>query len=162
MAQRAQIIPPRNDLKRKAVNHLKGFDLTLPPRVLAKLEEVVHRSRDKFTVDIARRLTDIRDACQRIELGDMALDRFIDFVREESLQIKGAGGTIGYHLLSQIGHLLGEFMKDRKGLDAIQMDVLKLHVDALYVVLAQRITGQGDELERQVVNALSTAVAKYK
>lgn len=122
----------------------------------------MHRSRDKFTVDIARRLTAIRQTCEKIEHGDIAFDRFIAFVREESLQIKGAGGTIGYQLISEIGHLLGEFTKNKQKLNAIQMDVLKLHVDALYVILAQRITGQGEELEQQVVRSLATAVAKYK
>ena len=49
MAKRAQIIPPRPDLKRKAVNFSKGFDLKLTPEVLQKLETVFHKSQDKFT-----------------------------------------------------------------------------------------------------------------
>ena len=60
MAKRAQIIPPRPDLKRKAVNFSKGFDLKLTPEVLEKLETVVHKSQDKFTADIAERLTAMR------------------------------------------------------------------------------------------------------
>lgn len=161
MARKAQIIPPRADLKRKAVNHSKGIDLTLPPEVITKLEQVVHRSRDKFTVDLTRRLTAIRQSCEAVEHDGMPMSRFIPEVHGESLEIKGAGGTIGYQLVSQIGHLLDVFLRNKQDLNETQLQVLKLHVDALFVVLAQRILGGGAALEQQVVKALSIAVEKY-
>ena len=162
MARKAQILPPRNDLKRKAVNHTKGVDLTLPPKLVAKLEAVVHRSRDKFVVDITKRLTAIRKACDMVEQGGMPMAQFIDEVRGESLEIKGAGGTIGYQLISEIGHLMDVFLREKKELSGIQMQVFRLAVDAIFVVLAQRITGGGATLEQQVVDSLSVAVRKYR
>ena len=39
---------------------------------------------------------------------------------------------------------------------------LRLAVDAIFVVLAQRITGAGATLEQQVVESLSVAVQKYR
>jgi hypothetical protein len=161
VARKAQIIPPRADLKRKAVNYRKGIDLTLPPEVIAKLEQFVHRSRDKFTVDLTRRLTAIRQACEAVEHDGMTMSRFILEVHGESLEIKGAGGTIGYQLVSEIGHLLDVFLRGKRDLDETQLQVLKLHVDALFVVLGQRILGGGAALEQQVVKALATAVRKY-
>jgi hypothetical protein len=155
------MIPPRADLKRKAVNQSKGIDLTLPPEVVAKLEQVVLRSRDKFTVDLTRRLAAIRQACEAVERDGMPMSRFIPEVHGESLEIKGAGGTIGYPLVSEIGHLLDVFLTGKKDLGRTQMLVLKLHVDALFVVLAQRILGGGAEIEKQVVKSLSIAVKKY-
>jgi hypothetical protein len=161
VARKAQIIPPRADLKRKAVNFKKGIELTLPPAMVAKLEHVVHRSRDKFTVDLTRRLTAIRQGCELVENGGMEMSRFISEAHEESMEIKGAGGTIGYQLVTEIGRLIDVFLKDKQDLDATQMQVLKLHVDALFVVLAQRILGGGDDLEKQVVQSLTLAVRKY-
>ena len=162
MARKAQILPPRGDLKRKAVNHTKGVDLTLPPQLVAKLEAVVYRSRDKFVVDITKRLTAIRVACDSVERGGMPMDQFIAEVRDESLEIKGAGGTIGYQLISEIGHLMDVFLRDKKALSATQMQVFRLAVDAIFVVLAQRITGGGAALEQEVVESLSVAVQKYR
>jgi hypothetical protein len=161
MARKAQMIPPRSDLKRKAVNHTKGIALTLPPEVIAKLEQVVHRSRDKFTIDLTRRLTTICQACDSVENDGITMSRFLVEVRGESLEIKGAGGTIGYPLLSEIGHLMDVFLRYKQELSEIQMRVFKLHVDALFVVLAQRILGGGAELEQQVVKSLSVAGRKY-
>lgn len=143
------------------MNYTKGLDLTLTPQVVAKLEQVVHRSRDKFTQDLTRRLVAIRQANDECQRGEIPMDRFIGFVREESLQIKGAGGTIGFPLLSEIGHLLGQLLKSKRRLEDVEVELVMLHVDALYVVLARRIMGGGDEVEQQVVKALATAVAKY-
>ncbi len=162
MARKAQIIPPRSDLKRKAVNQTKGVDLTLPPQLVAKLEAVVHRSRDKFVVDITKRLTTIRQACDSVEQNGMTMAEFTREARAESLEIKGAGGTIGYQLISEIGHLMEVFLREKTALSAVQMQVFRLAVDAIFVVLAQRITGDGATLEQQVVESLSVAVRKYR
>ncbi len=162
MARKAQILPPRNDLKRKAVNQTKGIDLTLPPEFVAKLEQVVHRSRDKFVVDITKRLTAIRKACDMVEQNGMTMTRFIAEAHAESLEIKGAGGTIGYQLISEIGHLMDVFLREKSKLTRVQMQVFRLAVDAIFVVLAQKITGGGATLEQQVVDSLSVAVRKYR
>ena len=155
------MIPPRADLKRKAVNQTKGIDLTLPPEIVAKLEQVVHRSRDKFTIDLTRRLTAVRQACDAVDHGGLTMSRFIPEVHDESLEIKGAGGTIGYQLVTDIGGLMDIFLRGKKELTSIQMQVLRLHVDALFVVLAQRILGGGEALEQQVVKSLKVAVQKF-
>ncbi|MDG2286341.1 MAG: hypothetical protein P8N43_12565 [Alphaproteobacteria bacterium] len=112
-------------------------------------------------MDLTRRLTAIRQGCELVENGGMEMSRFISEAHEESMEIKGAGGTIGYQLVTEIGRLIDVFLKDKQDLDATQMQVLKLHVDALFVVLAQRILGGGDDLEKQVVQSLTLAVRKY-
>ncbi len=162
MARKAQIIPPRADLKRKAVNLTKGIDLTLPPELVTKLEQVVHRSRDKFVVDLTKRLTAIRRACDAVDQNAMAMPVFIAEVRVECLEIKGSGGTIGYQLVSEIGHLMDVFLREKEALSPVQMRVFRLAVDAVFVVLAQKITGGGAQLEQQVVQSLSVAVRKYR
>lgn len=161
VARKAQILPPRNDLKRKAVNHTKGVDLTLPPALVSKLEQVVHQSRDKFIVDLTKRLTAIRQACDMVERDAMTMPQFITEVHGESLEIKGAGGTIGYQLVSEIGHLMDVFLRGKTDLNGTQMQVFRLAVDAVFVVLAQRVMGGGASLEQQVVESLSIAVRKY-
>jgi hypothetical protein len=161
VARKAQIITPRTDLKRKAVNNIKGVDLTLPPKLLAELEQVVHRSRDKFVIDLTKRLALIREACDAVEQGGMTMRLFIPKVHRECLEIKGAGGTIGYHLVSEIGHLMDILLRGKEDLSPTQMQVFQLAVGAIFVVLAEKIMGGGAQLEQQVVASLSEAVHKY-
>lgn len=161
MAKRAQILPPNDALKRKAVNPHKGVDLQLPPDTVKQLEEVVHRSRDRFTTDINARLTRLRQAHAK---ADESVEAHRDYVRllyEESLQIKGAGGTIGLMLLTWMGKSLNDLVAGKTELDHVQMDVAALHIDALYVVLAQRIGGTGGMVEEQVLNGLESAVRRF-
>ena len=41
------------------------------------------------------------------------------------------------------------------------LDIITLHIDALYVILAQHITGQGGAIEAQVLTALQQATKKF-
>ena len=162
MARRAQIIPPRADLKKKAVNQTTGFDLRLTPETIRKLEEVVHRSRDAFTTDIADRLVTMRR--RLAETGPLPADQkvLVAHLYGSSLEIKGAGGTIGYDLLTLIGKSLNDFVAGLSRLDERQVKVVRLHIDALYVVLANRITGRGGVVESAIIEAFGEAKRKFR
>ena len=162
MAKRAQIIPPRPDLKRKAVNFSKGFDLKLPPEVLQKLETVVHKSQDKFTADIAERLTAMRRSIAQNAADSNLHPYMIKALSDASREIKGAGGTIGFDLLTYIGKSLNDFLDGMVELSARQMEVCTLHIDAMSVVLANRITGAGGAVEAELLRAFDEACAKFR
>ena len=161
MARKAEIIPPSGDLRRRAVNQSKGLDLRLKPEDLKKLEEVVHRSRDKFITDIAVRLKNLRQAGSQASQSRDAHRAYVRLLGDESLHIKGAGGTIGFELLTLMGKSLNDLVKGKQELSDMQVDIVGLHIDALYVVLAQRITGAGGVVEEQVLRGLRDAVSRF-
>ncbi len=160
--KRAQIIPPRADLKQKAVNLSKGFDLRLTPEVVRKLEEVVHKSRDAFTTDIAEKLVEMRRLLLESRPEPEQQRELVARIYDASLDIKGAGGTIGYDLLTQIGKSLNDFVAGMQALDDRQVRVVGLHIDALYAVLANRITGRGGIIESAIVEAFGEARRKFR
>lgn len=162
VAKRAQIIPPRPDLKRKAVNFSKGFDLKLAPNVVKQLEKVVHDSRDKFTGDIAQRLETMRTALDADANVPENHPMLIRLISDGSREIKGAGGTVGFDLLTHIGKSLNDLVTDLETLSKRHVDICGLHIDAMYVVLANRITGSGGEIEAELVNAFNEAREKFK
>lgn len=162
MARRAQIIPPRPDLRRKAVNYSKGFDLKLSPAMVQKLEQVVHKARDTFTADIADRLVAMRKALREVGDDPEAERQVLSLVYDHSLEIKGAGGTIGYDLLTAIGKSMNDFVTGMTELDRRRADVIGLYIDALYVVLANRITGRGGPTESAVLKAFSAVRTKFR
>lgn len=162
MARKAQIIPPRPDLRRKAVNHTRGFDFKLPPAMVEKLEQVVHKARDTFTADIAARLVAMRTALREVSEGDGDAGQALHAIYRDSLEIKGAGGTIGFDLLTAIGKSLNDFVTGMDSLDRRRIDIIDLHIDALYVVLADNITGRGGPTEAAVLKAFSAVREKFK
>jgi hypothetical protein len=162
MARRAQIIPPRPDLRRKAVNQTKGFDFKLPPAMVQKLEAVVHKAKDSFTEDIAARLVSMRKALRDPIETQEDQRRVISLIYTNSREIKGAGGTIGYDLLTGIGKALNDFAGSLTELDRRRVEVIDLHIDAMYVVLADRITGTGGPTEAALLKAFSIVREKFK
>lgn len=155
------MIPPHTDLSERAVNPLRGIDLRLSPALVRKLETVVEKARDKFTVDLARRLRRMRDAMAALAEGRIEDGELLQVVFEESLQIKGVGGTVGYDVLSRLAKSLNDFVAGRETLGRTQIEIVKLHIDSIYVVIANRITGAGGIIEDQVLTGLEQAARKF-
>lgn len=155
------MVPPVEELRERAVNSTTGMDLRLSPAVLRRLEAVVNESRERFVVDLAARLRKLRTTVQAVLDGELSQEDLLLLVFDESLEIKGMGGTIGYDVLSLIATTLNDFVAGRTQLGRIQFEILQLHIDAMYVVIADRITEHGGILEDQVLSGLRAAVRKF-
>ena len=160
-AAKSKLLPPAEDLTQRAASSTTGLDLRLNPALLRRLEDVVNESRERFVVDLAARLRKLRASTQARVDGQMSDTDLLHLVFEESLQIKGMGGTIGYQVLSLIATTLNDFVTGRQSLGRIQFEILQLHIDAMYVVIADRITDNGGILEDQVLSGLRMAVKKF-
>jgi hypothetical protein len=160
-AAKSKLLPPAEDLTQRAASSTTGLDLRLNPALLRRLEDVVNESRERFVVDLAARLRKLRVSTQARVDGQISDTDLLHLVFEESLQIKGMGGTIGYQVLSLIATTLNDFVTGRQTLGRIQFEILQLHIDAMYVVIADRITDNGGILEDQVLSGLRMAVKKF-
>jgi len=133
---RARFINAPQDLKRKAVSYQKGLDLVLTPDLVAGFEAVVNKSRDRFVSSVAPLLARLRSLQAGALASPAATADFLTQVQEISYTIKGLGGTLGYPLATTAAKSLNDFVLHRKGLDAKRADVIRVHVDALYLILA--------------------------
>lgn len=71
------------------------------------------------------------------------------------------GGTFDFPLLTQVAKSLNDYVRSLKNVTKTHLDIITLHIDALYVILAQHITGQGGATEAQVLTALQQATKKF-
>ncbi|HEX6958713.1 MAG TPA: hypothetical protein VF194_12070 [Ferrovibrio sp.] len=154
--------PPPQDLRRRAVNFTKGFRLKLAPEELRKLEEVVERASDALSQDVAGKLRLLRAALEDVAAADTRADTAMRALRTLSLEIKGMGGMFKYPLLTAFAKSLNDFVKTIDQPTPIQLDIIAAQIDALYVVLARQIQGDGGRTERELLQALRQATAKYK
>lgn len=161
MAKKAVFVPPQQDLRRKAVNFKKGFALKLAPEELRRLEEVVEKATDDFTREVADKLRQLRTAIDDVAAGRGDIQAAMRAIRALSLDIKGMGGMFKYPLLTAYAKSLNDFVVMMKTPNAIQLDIIAAQIDALYVVMANRITGVGGRLERDLLEALNIATEKY-
>lgn len=155
-------MPPSQELRRKAVNFKKGFRLKLEPEEIRKLEAVVEKATDQFTVEVAEKLRGLRVALKDVAHSQIGADQAMQAIRTMSLEIKGMGGMFKYPLLTAFAKSLNDFTKDMGVPTPIQLDIIAAQIDALYVVMGNRIQGSGSKIEMQLLSALEEAARKYK
>src|SRR5258705_6992513 len=107
--QKAQIIPPSNELRRKAVNYNKGFSVELTPGEMRQLEKVVHAATDKFNVAASTSLKALRELITGAQAGKRPAENIIKRVAREALDLKGLGGTFDYPLVTRIAKSLNDY-----------------------------------------------------
>jgi hypothetical protein len=155
-------MPPSQELRRKAVNFKKGFKLKLEPEEIKKLEAVVEKATDQFTVEVADKLRGLRVALNDVANSQIGADQAMQAIRTISLEIKGMGGMFKYPLLTAFAKSLNDFTKDMGVPTPIQLDIIAAQIDALYVVMGNRIQGGGSKIEMQLLGALEEAARKFK
>jgi hypothetical protein len=158
---RVQIIQPTGELRKRAVNYKKGFSVELTSSEMIKLEEIVHKSKDKFVTEVGERLKRLRESARAVEDDALSIPSFLKAAAKESFDIKGLGGTFDFPLLTQVAKSLNDYVRGLRNIGKVQVDIIVLHVDALYVILAQHITGQGGATEAEVLSALLQATRKF-
>lgn len=157
---KAQIIPPSMELRRRAVNSKKGFSINPQPEDLKKIEKVVHQSSDKFIASVAAALRALREALADAEKDPARWEGLMVDIRRNAFDIKGLGGTFDYPLLTEIARSLHAVAGRMGDASPKQMAIIRCHIDALYVVLAQRIQGSGGKVEQELLEAFRLAVAQ--
>ena len=73
----------------------------------------------------------------------------------------GFGGTLGYPIVTDLCRSLARYLRlDRASLPAAR-EVVAIHISALQVVAARRITGDGGRLGREIGEELARAISKF-
>jgi len=157
-----QIIPAQTDLKRRAVNFIKGFDINLSPEQLEELEKVVQKSSETFVRDIGTDLMECRKTIITALNDKSKRPAAVEAAADLAYSVKALGGTFQYPLMTQIAKSMETFMADRTTANEKQLLVAQLHIDSLYVILAGRVTGFGSSVEQATVAALTKLTERYE
>ena len=161
LAKKARIIKPPDDLRRRAINSTRGLNLDLSREDLARIETAVHRSRDRFVIQVADRLKALRARHVDAVADPAQRPPYLNQLRDESLAMKGLGGTFGYPLVTAIAASLNDFVLKRTIANEGQLEAIRLHIDALYVTLAEQAAKLRPETEGELLASLKVLCEKY-
>ena len=75
--------------------------------------------------------------------------------------IRSEGSTYGYPLITKVGTSLYDFCEYAQANDA-QIEVIGVHIDALQVIIGQKIKGDGGEIGAELLNKLQLASDKFQ
>jgi len=157
-----RLIKASQSLRQRAVSFTAGLELELTDEVRAKIEAVIGESADSFAQEVLAKLKDMRRQVKAAEDDELQRIFILSNISEIAFDIKGMGGTFGYPLLSHLAKSLHDFTGKLGLPNEAQLEVISIHIDALYVVLARGVGGAGDKLEKELLDSLGVAVAKVQ
>jgi len=74
--------------------------------------------------------------------------------------IKGQGSSFGYPLVTRIGHSLCNLVRQERTFTDADLGVMQAHLDALRLILAKEIKGEGGEVGAKLAARLENLVIK--
>lgn len=157
-----RFIKAPQDLRQKAVNFSTGLDVTLTDEVRAKIDSVIAETADEFSTEILNNLREMRIQVKAAEDDPLSRIFIMETISELAFDIKGMGGTFGYPLLSELAKSLKDFIAKMGIPNEAQLEVISIHIDAMYVVLAQGINKPSPKMEKELLENLRVAVDRVK
>ena len=152
-----EVITPPNRLKAKVGIGGPG---AVTPEVLARAEQVIADMTSTYLEWVENDLNALEEAYKDLEAASEDDKDAADRVFRLSHDIKGQGGSFGYHLMTTIGNDLCRFIEARERFGASERNIIRLHIDALRLVIVQRMQGEGDTEGETLVAGLRKVVDK--
>jgi hypothetical protein len=159
---KVQIIKAPQDLRQRAVNFETGLDITLTDEIRGLIEKAISASEDAFSNDVLDKLREMRGQVKAAEGDPLSRIFILSTIAELAFDIKGMGGIFGYPMLSHLAKSLKDFIAGLALPNEAQLEVISIHVDAMYVVLAQGVRGTSEKLQKDLLDNLGVAVNKVR
>lgn len=151
----AELISPPNRLKEKVGSG--GIDES----VIQKAQELLERNTINFE-PIATMLVDLLvEAIADAKSGATSSDEAIAAMIYPAMQLKAQGTMFHYPLISDISHILVNFLETVETVDRDVLDVVVAHKMSINAVLASHLKGDGGKTGAELRDALMAACGRY-
>lgn len=88
------------------------------------------------------------------ELDDSQRRKPFEKINEIAHELRGQGGTFGYPIITSVGKMLYEITGFACSVDDRAIRIVKAHIDTMRVVFRDKISGDGDEVGRELIKTL--------
>ncbi len=159
---KVKIVHRKNRLQDK-VGGRTGAAGEIDPKLIAAAQSAVQRLMPDYDTQAARELAAIQAAVVEAN-ASTGKTRLLAVKRIEALtnEMRGAGETFGYPLLSKFGRSCCSFVQGLTEVNDAQMTVIAAHVDAMAAVVTHKIQGDGGAIGRELAIALKKAIDKFR
>ena len=147
-----QVIRPPQTLQGKVE---KGGPGAVDLDALAKAEDVIANLADDYLDWVREDFVRLEAAYDVMVSGEGDGAANLDALFQISHDMKGQGGSFGYDLMTAIGDHMCRLLEkvDKVGPREIQM--IRLHIDAMRVVITKQLKGDGGAEGRQLMMGLA-------
>jgi hypothetical protein len=154
-----EIIDPPQTLKNKVK---LGGPNAVNPEVLQRAEAVITNMADEYLQWVEKDLVTIQKAFDGLKASPTGAREHLERIYQVSHDIKGQGGSFGYQLMTIIGNQLCRFLEHLDSAGPLEIEVVRLHIDAMRLVISRRIKDTGGAVGAQLLAGLDQVTAKVK
>lgn len=149
--EKLEIINPPNALKQKVGTGGAG---AVNMEALERAEQVISGMTDSYLDWVAEDLVKIDKAYAALRDASGDRKEEMNGVFQIAHDIKGQGGSFGYDLMTAIGNELCRFIEKTDKSGPGEIEAIKLHIDALKLVIAEDMKGNGGKAGEQMLSGL--------
>lgn len=154
--EKAEIIIPPNKLKNKVPYTDLGVDL----RALEKAEQIIAGLQGDYLEWVEGDLANLQATYERAVTDASNRQQHLTEVFQIAHDIKGQGGSFGYHLIISITNYLCRVIERTAEPREEHMAVIKLLIDAMRVVINKRLEGDGGTAGAEMIQGLRAVVQR--
>ena len=147
-----------NALKEKAGGLGASGPGEFSPDILAQAEEEMERSSVEFTDWALGYLKQLSQHCDEALASPGDRRKQFEEINLLAHELRGQGGTFGYPLVTTFAKMLYDFTGPQGAQEDSAVEIVKAHVDALRVVIREKISGDGGQIGKELLNSLNDAV----
>lgn len=152
-----EFVTPPNYLKMKVGSG--GIDKEALKEAEIAVQVLGHKMYAKWAdTDLDR----MKETFERLKTTNLDDPQGIKTMLRICWDMKGLGGTFGYPLVTEITHFLSNYLEHclEHQETRVVPTIVTAHIDALNVVLSQKISGDGGVIGRELISGLEKVVLK--
>ncbi len=156
---KVQLIQPPNTLREKVGPPGTGG---VDADVLARAEKVIEDMADNYLVWVKDDIANLQAACDDLAAAEPGSDPKPHLERLFSIahDMKGQGGSFGYPLITRVGNTLCRLVENLETPSDRDIEAIRLHVDAMRLIIANRMTDDGGPEGHRLIRGLELVLAK--
>ncbi|MEO0391781.1 MAG: hypothetical protein AAF213_00885 [Pseudomonadota bacterium] len=153
------VIDRPNTLKQKLNGPEVGAGI-INADAIAKAEAAIADSRDHYLAHATKHVTAMREASTALKKNRKAPATPLKTLGSLGREMKGQAATFDFQLLSRFGDSLYELTKQMTHVSDRQVELIDAHLDAIDVVISQKIMGLGGSVGDELCNGLRRAIQR--
>ncbi len=154
---KVEIINPPNTVKTKV---RVGGPGAVDASTLDRAEQAIAGMADQYLDWVQEDLKRIDAAFTILASATGDRKEEVDGVFQVAHDMKGQGGSFGYELITAIGNQLCRLIEKVEKVGDAEVSAIRVHIDAMKLVIAQKMKGNGGKAGDQILIGLEKIMEK--
>ncbi len=153
----------KNRLKEKTagLGNLDGAEIEFDEDLLSDAQDALDDLAEDYPDWVMGVIDELFEVHRRCVDDEINRKGYFERINSIAHDMKGQGGTFGYQLITDFSEGLYKFTSKGAGLSDSHVEIIKAHIDAMRVVIRDRIEGDGGELGSALKKGMEQSVLKY-